>query len=48
MIDIEFNVWIDRRFDNLAFEQIALKYNIIIETTKLYYKLNLQKIEEVK
>jgi len=48
MIDIEFNVWIDRRFDNLAFEQIALKYNISIETTKLYYKLNLQRIEEVK
>ncbi len=35
MIDIEFNVWLDRRFDNLAFEQIALRYNINIETTKL-------------
>jgi len=48
MIDIELNVWLDRRFDNLAFEQIALRYNISIETTKLYYKLNLQRIEEVK
>ncbi len=48
MIDIEFNIWLDRRFDNLAFEQIALRYNISIETTKLYYKLNLQRIEEVK
>jgi hypothetical protein len=48
MIDIEFNVWLDRRFSNMSFKQIALKYNISIENAALYYKLNLQKIEETK
>jgi hypothetical protein len=48
MIDIEFNVWLDRRFSNMSFKQIALKYNISTENVALYYKLNLQKIEEIK
>ncbi len=48
MFDIKFNVWIDRRFSNLSFTQIALKYNISIKEAEIYYMFNLQKIEEIK
>jgi len=48
MFDIEFNVWVDRRFSNLSFTQIALKYNISKKEAEIYYMFNLQKIEEIK
>lgn len=48
MIDVEFNVWLDRRFSNMSFKQIAFKYNVSTENVALYYKLNLQQIEEIK
>lgn len=48
MIDVEFNIWLDRKFSNLSFEQIALKYNISIEDTKKCYRVNLQKINNIQ
>ena len=48
MIDVKFNVWIDKRFSNLSLSQIAYRYNITIEQAEFYFKENLKEIEKIR
>ena len=48
MLDVKFNVWIDKRFGNLSLSHIANKYEIDIKQAESYFRWNLKEIEKIR